>query len=113
MTQKNIRAVGMGLLVALWLVLVGFSWFGEHNAYSDAERRKLAQAPELKKETIMDRTYMGDFETFFYDNYIVKKERCYNGWIYKLSSDNNIFEIFISSDVSGIKIEDILDDLLC
>jgi len=69
MTQKNIRAVGMGLLVALWLVLVGFSWFGEHDAYSDAERRKLAQAPELKKETIMDRTYMGDFETFTLDQF--------------------------------------------
>ena len=69
MTQKNIRAVGLGLLLALWLAIVGFSWFGERLAYSDTERRKLAQAPELKKETVIDRTFMTDFEKFTLDQF--------------------------------------------
>ena len=76
MTQKNIRAVGFGVLVALWVVLVGFSWFGPRKDVSIAERRELAQAPALTKEAVMDRTYMVDFETFSQDQFPLRDTFC-------------------------------------
>ena len=69
MTQKKIRAVGLGLLAALWLALTAFSWFGERTEYSDTERRLLAQAPEVKPETVINGTFMQDFESFSLDYY--------------------------------------------
>ena len=73
MTQKKIRAVGVGLLVALWLVLTAFSWFGERTEYSDTERRLLAQAPELKTETLNSGTFMKDFEKFTLDQFPLRE----------------------------------------
>ena len=54
MDNKKIRAIGAGLLVAVWLVLTGFSWFGPTKDSSDAERRPLAQMPEITLDGIWE-----------------------------------------------------------
>lgn len=69
MTQKRIRAVGALLLVVLWLALTGFSWFGKRTAFSDSERRDLAQAPELSWSTLVNGSFMQNFEAFTQDQY--------------------------------------------
>ena len=69
MNQKNIRAVGLGLLVALWAALTLFHWFGPRTATSQSERRPLKQAPEISLEAITEGKFMGDFEDFTLDQF--------------------------------------------
>ena len=51
--KKICTTIGIAALIAVWLGLAGAAWFGEPEAESIAERRKLAQAPELSLETVM------------------------------------------------------------
>ena len=70
MMKKNwIRAIGAGVLVALWLGLVGFAWFGPKQEISEAERRPLAQMPQINAETLMDGKFMTNFEKFTLDQF--------------------------------------------
>ena len=69
MDNKKIRAIGAGILVALWLVLTGFSWFGPTRDISEAERRPLDQMPEITLESIWKGKFMGDFEDFTLDQF--------------------------------------------
>ncbi len=69
MMNKWIRAIGAGVLVAIWLGLTGFMWFGPKTQFSDAERRELAKAPELNADTLLDGSFMKDFETYTLDQF--------------------------------------------
>ena len=51
--KKILTTIGIAALVAVWLGLTAAAWFGSPEAESIAERRKLAQAPELSMETIL------------------------------------------------------------
>ena len=69
MDHKKIRAIGAGILVAVWLLLTGFSWFGPAKDISEAERRPLAQMPEFSVETLLDGKFMSKFEDFTLDQF--------------------------------------------
>ena len=69
MTDKKIRAIGTGVLVLLWLALTVFAWFGPAKDMSEAERRPLAQAPEFSVETVMNGSFMKDFESYTLDQF--------------------------------------------
>ena len=69
MNNKNIRAIGAGILVALWLVLTGFAWFGPAREISEAERRKLEQLPEVTLESLLNGKFMGKFEDYTLDQF--------------------------------------------
>lgn len=69
MDHKKIRAIGAGILVAVWLLLTGFSWFGPAKEISEAERRPLAQMPEITLESLLDGKFMGKFEDFSLDQF--------------------------------------------
>lgn len=62
MENKKIRIIGAIAVATVWLILVGVLWFGPKHATSDAERRALAQMPELSIDTLMDGTFMKKFE---------------------------------------------------
>ena len=66
---KKIRALGALLLVAVWVVLTGLVWFSPAKESSDAERRPLAQLPELNTETVLSGKFMSKFETFIQDQF--------------------------------------------
>ena len=51
--KNKISAIGMGVFVLLWAVLTLAAWFGPAQEYSVAERRKLAQKPELTVEALL------------------------------------------------------------
>lgn len=68
MNQK-IRMIGAGILVALWAVLTGFAWFSPAREMSDAERRPLAQMPELSDKSLLEGTFMKDFEKYALDQF--------------------------------------------
>ena len=69
MDNKKIRAIGAGILVAIWVVLTGFAWFGPVKEISESERRPLDQMPEISVETILNGKFMGKFESFTLDQF--------------------------------------------
>ena len=69
MDQQKIRNIGISLVMLLWAALVLFAWFGPRKEISDAERRPLAQMPELKSEALLDGSFMKDFEKFTLDQF--------------------------------------------
>lgn len=68
MNQK-IRAVGAGILVAVWAVLAAFAWLSPAQAQSEAERRPLAQMPEASAQTLLSGSFMEDFESYTLDQF--------------------------------------------
>lgn len=69
MEAKKIRAIGAGILAAVWLVLTGLAWFGPKKDVSGTERRKLAQFPKLTAETVLSGKFMSDFDSFTQDQF--------------------------------------------
>ena len=67
--MKNVRNYGYAALVTIWLVLVVFGWFGPRKDISEAERRPLAQMPEITLEGIFNGKFMGEFEDFSLDQF--------------------------------------------
>lgn len=57
------------LLLCLWLGLTAFAWFGPKQEASEAERRPLAQMPEVNAETILGGSFMADFEDYTLDQF--------------------------------------------
>ncbi len=69
MKNRNIRAIGAGILVTIWLTLTLCAWFGPAKESSDAERRPLKQFPELTSETLLKTKFMKDFESYTLDQF--------------------------------------------
>ena len=67
--SKKIRALGALLLVAVWVLLTGFVWLSPSKELSEAERRPLAQLPELNAETILSGKFMSKFESYTQDQF--------------------------------------------
>lgn len=67
--NKTIRAIGAGVLVAVWLGLTAFAWFAPAQERSEEERRKLAQMPELNMESLLDKSFMEKFEDYSLDQF--------------------------------------------
>lgn len=72
--NKKIRAIGAGLLAAVWLSLSVFSWFKKPVERSETERRKLAQMPELEMEAVEDGSFMTKFEAYSVDQFPFRDE---------------------------------------
>lgn len=64
MKKRNVMFVA-----ALWALVTAFAWFGPKQTLSDAERRPLAQFPSLSLETILDGSFMSDFEDYTLDQF--------------------------------------------
>ena len=66
---KNIRIIGAALVAAIWLGLSAFAWLHPAADVSEAERRKLAQFPELSAETLLNGKFMSEFEDYTLDQF--------------------------------------------
>jgi len=53
----------------LWAMLTLLLWFGPRSASSDAERRPLAQAPEITIDSVLSGKFMSSFEDFTLDQF--------------------------------------------
>jgi len=93
MDHKKIRAIGAGLLVALWVTLTAFAWFSPAKDISEAERRPLDQMPEISLESILGGKFMGDFEGYTLDQFPLRDtfRQVKSLWHYYVlnQSDNN------------------------
>ena len=69
MNNNKIRIIGAAAVAAVWLFLVGFGWFKPAGDISEAERRPLAQFPELSVETVLNGEFMTKFEDYTLDQF--------------------------------------------
>ena len=67
--NKKIRTVGVIAIVTIWALLAGVHWFGPKTEISEAERRPLAQLPEISAETLLNGKFMSEFEDFTLDQF--------------------------------------------
>ena len=67
--MKKIRFIGIGIAAAVWAALTLAAWFAPKEQISEAERRQLAQMPELTVETLLSGEFMADFEDFTLDQF--------------------------------------------
>ncbi len=66
---KKIRAIGTAFLVAVWVALTAFAWFAPAKEVSEAERRPLAQFPEVSGDSLLNGTFVQDFESYTLDQF--------------------------------------------
>lgn len=57
------------VLAALWLGLAAFAWLKPSQATSDTERRELEQFPAITGKTLLDGSFMADFESYTLDQF--------------------------------------------
>ena len=55
--------------MSLWAVLTAFAWFSPARPFSDAERRPLSQMPEISADSLLDGSFMADFEDYSLDQF--------------------------------------------
>ena len=67
--NRKIRTTGFCVLLALWALLAVWLWFGPKEDYTLAERRKLAQMPEISANAVFNGKFMPDFEDFTLDQF--------------------------------------------
>ena len=63
------KKFGLFGVAALWLVLCAAAWVWPDGEISETERRKLAQFPEISLESLLDGSWMGDFESYILDQF--------------------------------------------
>ena len=95
--KNKIRAIGVGILVAVWLALTAFSWFGPRSATSTSERRPLAQAPEVSVSNIFSGKFMGDFEKFSLDQFPLRDsfrqiKALFHKYVMNYRDNNDIYQ---------------------
>lgn len=69
MKKMNLRTVCMSMVAALWVCLAALAWLAPAKELSEAERRPLAQAPALSVESLLDGSFMTDFEESSLDQF--------------------------------------------
>ncbi len=100
--NKLIRHIGTAGVVALWLVLVGFAWFGQRQDISLAEKRELAQLPELSAQSVFgtDGTgahpFMAGFEAFSLDQFPLRDDfrslkAMFHTWVLGAKDNNGYY----------------------
>ena len=67
--NKKIRIAGVLGVTVLWAVLTVFAWVRTPGDVSEAERRPLAQFPEVSGETILNGKFMTEFEDYTLDQF--------------------------------------------
>lgn len=72
--KNKITTVGVIALIAIWLGLTGFAWFSPDQTLSESERRKLDQWPGISAETVLDGSFMTDFEDYTLDQFPLRDE---------------------------------------
>lgn len=56
-------------LLAFWLFLTAFAWLRPSDELSDSERRPLAQRPSFTAESVLNGSFMKDFESYSLDQF--------------------------------------------
>lgn len=103
MKKQKMPAVGILLVMSLWLLLAVGLWFGPRQELSEWERRKLEQLPTLTVESLADGRFMSKFESFCQDQFPLRDafRRVKAGFSYGVlrKLDNN--GIYLAQNAAG------------
>ena len=96
MKSKTIRAIGAGILLAVWAFFTMLAWFSPQKEMSDSERRKLAKAPKLSLQALLDGKFMSDFEDYSLDQFpfrddFRKTKALYHHYVLGQKDNNEIY----------------------
>ena len=97
--MKNKNFIVVGIFVAFIFILTLLYIISPTTIYSEKEKRKLAQSPELNKETILSGKFTREFEEYFNDQFVFR-----DNWIslntkYKLLSLNkHINDVYLGKN---------------
>lgn len=94
MKKRNLLPVAL-----LWAVLTVFAWTVPGKEISEAERRPLAQAPELSGEALLSGSFMTDFESYSLDQFPLRDT-------FRTIKSLFHFHVLNQSDNNGIYITD-------
>lgn len=72
MEKKRQNTFAMVLVATLWLALALWCWLKPSDLISTAERRDLAQFPELSVNTLLEGSFMEKFEKYTQDQFPVR-----------------------------------------
>ena len=94
--SKKIRTIGLCILIAVWAALSLALWFGPKRDYTNAERRKLAQMPEITINAVLDGKFMPDFENFTLDQFPLRDafrqvKSLFHYYVLRHSDNNGIY----------------------
>lgn len=67
--KRMIRTIAGITVIALWVGLTLFAWFGPKKEISQAERRPLQQMPEITFSELQNGSFMGRFESYALDQF--------------------------------------------
>ena len=67
--KQKIRIFGAAAVAAVWLALCVWAWCKPVDAVSTAERRPLEQFPTLNTQTLLQTSFMQDFEDYTLDQF--------------------------------------------
>lgn len=74
MKENRKYLLGAAAVLAVWLGLALFAWFGPKQEVSVSERRKLDQMPELTAENVLSGNFMTDFESYSLDQFPLRDQ---------------------------------------
>ena len=72
--KKVIRTTGILSVIILWVALTAFAWFGPKKEASAAERRPLAQFPEISADSLLKGGFMEKFEEYTLDQFPLRDD---------------------------------------
>lgn len=92
--REIVYCIVMGTVV---LVLSLVCWCKPADAYSKTERRHLEQIPELSPETVLDGSFMADFESYTLDQFPFRDgfrsiKAVVQKYVFRQSDNNGVYE---------------------
>ena len=94
--MKKIRTFGIAALVVIWAALSLMLWLGPKADYTNSERRKLAQLPEISANSLFSGKFTADFEDFTLDQFPLRDsfrqvKSLFHYYVLNQSDNNGIY----------------------
>ena len=94
--KKIIHTICIAAVLLVWAALTGYAWFGPAQAESEAERRPLDQWPGISTETVLDGSFMEDFESYTLDQFPLRDsfrqiKSVFHNYVMQYRDNNDIY----------------------
>ncbi|MBR5267715.1 MAG: hypothetical protein IKU20_05960 [Lachnospiraceae bacterium] len=97
--MKKKSMVVTSVMAAVFFGFSALAWTKESDAFSDSERRELASFPKFSIETMMDGSFMEDFEAYTLDQFPFRD-------LFRRLKAKTVFEVLGQKDNNDIYIAD-------